>query len=261
MEMISISKLRRHEDMLSKSRDYFVRVESLLQDVVSGPRLITHPFFIASGDDTGKTALFLVTSDTGLCSVYNHGIINAAEDFLNRRGMDNVMLIVLGKKGFSYFKRKGYSIPRSYIGLNGRYSDKISEEVLSYLTMIFLSGQVRQVYAAYMQVRTASRSKAVVEKLLNIERVQAKGNDYIMEPGLEGILAELIPVYLSSKMKTILLNAFTAEHQARAIAMGEATQNATELLEALVLLRNKVRQANITREILEIISTAEALKG
>ena len=134
-------------------------------------------------------------------------------------------------------------------------------KILNNLTEPFISGKVSQVYIGYTHFKTALVHEQKVEKFLNIERPQETRISYILEPEKEFILNEIIPKYVSMKLKLIILESFTAEHSSRTVAMKAATDNARDLLQGLVLLRNKVRQANITQEIMEIISSSEALKG
>lgn len=260
MEMISVSKLKRSSRMLDSSKMYFSKIDSFLTHLSSGGLNAGH-LLLEDRPDKKNIGFCVLTSDTGLCGSYNHNVIRTAESFLNKYQPENVKLATLGKKGFVYFKKKGYPVAHSYVGFNGRYSRELSAKLLSDLTAMFLSEEVSEVYVAYTRPETASRHKAVVEKLLNIDFAKAEEIEYIFEPERARILEELIPVYLSNKIMMIILSAFTSEHQARAISMGEATKNATELLEGLILSRNKIRQGNITREIIEIISSAEALKG
>ncbi len=271
MEMISVSKLKRAENMLNKSRPYFLKIESFLKNILSGNIKTAHPW-LENRPDKQRVALCLVTSDTGLCGSYNHAVLNTAEEFLKGYKPDNVKLVTFGKKGFSYFNKKGFSISYSYIGLNGRYSAASAEKVAKDLEGLFLSKEVDEVYIAYTHIGDNHRASPVLEKLFNIEykkggdegscvSIQSGVGGLIFEPSIARVLEELLPVYVFSKMRIAFLNAFTAEHKARAVAMGEATKNARELLEGLILLRNKIRQSNITREIIEVISSAEALKG
>lgn len=260
MELVSIAKLRRSDNALAAARQYYERIDLLLENIFYLSAEIKHPF-LEQRQDERRIALFIVTSDTGLCSNYNHSIIRAAEGFLSGYEPDKVKLIILGKKGFTYFKKKEFNIAHTYLGLNGRYSKEAAREIFNQLTGLFLSKQVNQIYAVYHHLENGSRYNARVKKILNLEYKTAKRQEYILETPAGEIFKRLIPEYLLCEIRMIILNAFTAEHKARAIAMGEATKNAVELIEELVLLRNKIRQANITREMLEIISSAEALKG
>jgi len=190
-------------------------------------------------------------------------IIGAAEEFINKRGRDKIKLVCVGKKGFTYFKKRGFNISNAYTGLNGRYSDKASDEICSALTESFLLKDVDEVYVCHMHSQTGLIYKPVFKKFLNIERQRIDPYEYkyLLEPDAEGILRELVPWYLAMKMRMIILEAFLLEHSARAISMKMATDNARELVEKLIILRNKVRQASITQDMMEIIASAEALKG
>ncbi len=261
MEMVSIAKLKKMEKILGNSNFYFLKVEEFLKNVLSTAEGINNPYLRQPKAQGGRVLLCIVASDTGLCGTYNQNILRAAEKFLQKFDKNSIDLVVVGRKGFSYFKRKGYEVKHSFLGFNGRYSDALSEKILNTLTGMFLSGEVDEVYLAYTKIESASRYKIVLEKFLNISYVKDTKKEYIFEPGQESILKKLLPMFISNKLKVVLLNAFNSEHQARAVSMGGATKNAIELLEAMILLRNKMRQANITREIMEVISSAEALKG
>jgi len=260
MELISVAKLNRIEKPLLLLRPYVAGLERLMQNLISARDFSNQPLLEAR-PDTGKLALCLITSDSGLCGAYNNNIIRAAEEFIRGYGQGKISLFCVGKKGFSYFKRQGLAIADVYQGINGRYSEKLCLELNAKLQEAFLSGKFSQVSIAYTHFKTALVHQPVVEKFLNIERPAQLKKDYLLEPDINAILAELIPKYLYMKLKLIILESFTAEHSARTVAMKTATDNARDLLQGLVLLRNKVRQANITQEIMEIISSSEALKG
>ena len=130
------------------------------------------------------------------------------------------------------------------------------------LTNLFLSKQADEIYFVYTRFKNALTNQVVVEKFLNIDIKPGESkNEYIVEPNISRVMEELIPEYLAARVRLALLESFTSEHASRLVAMRTATENAKDLLNSLVLLRNKVRQASITREIIEIVSAAEALKG
>lgn len=259
MEMISIAKLRPVRNQLVPARRFYLKIEELLKDLVSGSEGIHHPL-LDERKNTGKKAICLITSDTGLCGNYNYDIIRLAEDFIDRNAKDNIILVPVGRKGMVYFKKKGVEIGQAYTELHGRYSEDAANKILECLTDIFLSGKADEVYVAYTYFESASRHRPVIEKLLNVDIAQKEDAGYILEPDIDSILKELVPAYLFNRIKVFILNAFTAEHSVRAVAMGQATENANELLEELTLLRNKIRQAGITKEIMEIVSSAEVLR-
>ena len=217
----------------------------------------------------------MITSDSGLCSVYNNNIIRVAEDFITGHGKEKIKLVAVGRKGFAYFAKRGVKIAKSYLGLNGRYSPEVSDEIANGLVGMFLSGEADEVYIAHTHFGAAMRYHMRVRKFLNITpaprgvrkaepREPAADEadiEFIAEPSIEKILKDLIPRYISIKMKLILLDAFTSEHSARMMAMQTATDNAVELVDSLTMMRNKARQASITGEVLQVANAAEALKG
>ncbi|MFA5118557.1 MAG: ATP synthase F1 subunit gamma [Candidatus Omnitrophota bacterium] len=261
LEMISVSKLNSTNKILSAQRQYFLKLRTMLNNLLASVEVPLSPYLKkkAFGE---KTCLCVITSDSGLCGVYNNDIIRAAEAFINERKKDNVELVIVGRKGLNYFKNApGVSIAKSYVGLNGRYSKNISDEITGNLVDLFSSGKVGEVYCAYAHFETALLHKPVVKKFLGLQGEGGVKSEYIFEPAAVRVLEELLPRYISLSGRFILLEAFASEHAARTVAMKTATDNARELLKNLVLTRNKVRQATITQDMLEIISSAEALKG
>ena len=261
MEMVSSAKLSRTKHRLFAQRPYFIKLETVLNKLLAGAGTPIHPL-LEKRPEEKKVALCVIVSDAGLCSVYNYAIIRAAEDFIAKRGRDNVRLITIGREGFNYFKRKGFSISNQYVELHGRHSDEVSKNISDVLADMFLQKDVDGVYIAYTCFITTLRRKVMLEKFLNVEMPEG-GDDteYIVEPNIDRAIDKLMPAYISEKFNLILLDAFASEHAARMIAMKTATDNANELVETLTLLRNKARQAAITKEVLEIAMSAEALKG
>ena len=261
MEMVSSSKLSRTKHRLFSERPYFMKLEAILNKLLAGPVKPVHPL-LENRSEEKKVALCVIVSDAGLCSVYNYAAIRVAEDFIAKRGQENVRLVTVGREGFNYFKRNGFSVSNQYIELHGRYSDEVSKNISDVLVNMFLQKEVDGVYIAYTRFITTLRRKVMLEKFLNVDMPEGPDEtEYIVEPDLARAINRLIPAYISEKFNLTLLDAFASEHAARMIAMKTATDNANELVETLTLLRNKARQAAITKEILEIAMSAEALKG
>jgi F-type H+-transporting ATPase subunit gamma len=261
LEMISVSKLNSTNKMLSAQRQYFLKLKTMLNNLLASIEAPESPF-LQQNAGRKKTCLCVITSDSGLCGVYNNGIIRAAEAFIHTREKGTVALVIVGRKGLNYFKNlRDVSIVKSYIGLNGRYSKDISDEITGYLSGLFLSGEVGEVYSAYAHFETALLHKPVVKKFLGLQGEGGVKSEYIFEPASGRVLEEFLPRYIALYGRFMLLEAFASEHAARTVAMKTATDNAKELLKGLTLTRNKVRQATITQDMLEIISSAEALKG
>ncbi|MDP3789721.1 MAG: ATP synthase F1 subunit gamma [Candidatus Omnitrophota bacterium] len=260
IEMVSVAKLNSINRLLAPILPYTSRLESMLHDLISSEGEFRSPFF-EKRNDARVSALCVITSDNGLCGMYNYNVARAAEEFIEKKGRDNVKLIVLGKKGLAHFRNRGYKIPHIFIDLHGRYNKPVFDEINSLLTDLFLKNEAGEVYVAYTRIKKGMGQKVSVEKFLNIEAPGAGHEQYIVEPEFNAVLSDMVPRYIAAKWKLIVLEALAAEHTARSISMKAATDNAKELLESLVLARNKIRQAGITTDIMEIVSAAEALKG
>lgn len=277
MQMVSTAKFKRSENMLYTGRPYYLKLDSILQKLITSLRpeeLGMHPL-LEERAVKKNIAVCVITSDSGLCSVYNNNIIRVTEDFMAQHGKEKIKLVAIGRKGFAYFSKRGVTITKSYVGLHGRYSPDTADEIAGELTRMFLSGEADEVYIAHTHFGSTARYHTRVRKFLNIvpappgvktvepkEPAAKEGEtEFIAEPSIEKILKDLIPRYISVKTRLILLDAFTSEHSARMMAMQTATDNAVELIDSLTMLRNKARQASITGEVLQVASTAEALKG
>ncbi|MFA6349413.1 MAG: FoF1 ATP synthase subunit gamma, partial [Candidatus Omnitrophota bacterium] len=228
MEMISLTKMRSFQRSLPVYKRFFSKLENMIYDLSASFDTAPHPF-LRPIEECKKATLCVITSDTGLCGAYNHNILAAAEDFLRKDKCLKTDLIAIGKKGFVYFKKKGFNVPEVYTELHGRYSEALADKISARLVDLFISGECDEVYVAYTVFESASRHRPMVEKFLNIEKKLGTKREYILEPEADAMLAELLPVYVRNKMRIILINAFACEHSERAMAMGEATENADEV--------------------------------
>lgn len=259
MQMVSVTKLNRANNMLFSHRFYFSKLESMLKNAVTSyDGLLSSPF--CKKRSAGNIALCIVTSDNGLCGTYNNNIIRLSEKFIHEKQGRAVKLIITGRRGLSYFRNRSAPVIASYPALNIKYSEAMAKEVFEHLIKIFLSNEADEIYVAYTHFKGALSFRPEIVKFLNLEIARGERVNYIYEPQPERILQELIQEYIRARFKLMLLEAATSEYAARAIAMKGATENAKELLRDLVLLRNKVRQTNITKDIIEIISSAESLR-
>ena len=261
MQMVSTAKLKQTEHALFSGKPYYFKMDALLKKLLASAKTAAHPL-LEERPVKNNFTLCIITSDSGLCSTYNDNIIRIAEGFINKHGAENTRLITIGKKGFSYFKKRKIKITHAYLGLQGGYSKEIAEEIIKTVVNAFLSKETDEVHMAHTHFDATLKYRPKLQKLLNIERAaEEREVDYILEPSAGRILEEFIPRYISTKIKGILLDAFTSEHSQRMVAMKSATDNAVELIDNLTLLRNKARQAAITTEIIEVSSAAEELKG
>jgi F-type H+-transporting ATPase subunit gamma len=244
--------------MLSSSEGYFKMLEDILRGALSGADTVKNPL-LEKRNKIRNTAICVFTSDTGLCGVYNHTILKFVDEFVSKIGREKVILFAAGKKGAAHFLKEGMKLRRMFPEMHGRYSYEAGQEMLKSLMDIFLTGEADEVYNLYAASKTSSRVVPKAEKFLNVEFRSEKRQEYIFDPNVNSVVSKILPEYLAQKIKIVTLNAFVSEHYARLTAMTKATDNARELSDSLIMLRNKVRQANITNELIDIISSAESV--
>jgi F-type H+-transporting ATPase subunit gamma len=271
MEMVAAAKLRRAQGRAIASRPYATKITTMLNNLAGAASELDHPLFKAR--EVKTTALVLVTSDRGLCGAYNSNLVRAAEQRLRaaghraERGPGAIALILVGKKGRDYFRRRRYPVLAAHTPLPPEASLEFARTLTQDLMARFLAGEVDRVELLYTQFISTLRRKIVVEPFLPVgaDRVEragaaAAGASTIFEPDAESIFAELLPRYATAKLFAALADALASEHGARMVAMGAARKNAGELIDLLVLRRNRLRQAAITKELLDIVGGAEALQ-
>ena len=263
MEMVAAAKLRKAQSRVESSRPYASKMQSMLDNLTKAAATIVHPLF--EKREVEKVALVIISSDRGLCGSYNSNIIRAADEFLKRYEREKVVLVNIGKKGYIYYSKRPWEIRLKYLGLGGNLVLSQVKSITSDLVNLFLSREVDEIYFLYTKFLSAMTYRVTLEKFLNIEsqveREEKKGYlEFIFEPGPEKIFSSLLPNYCMTKVQMALAESFASEHGSRMISMGAATKNAEEMIEHLTLVRNKLRQASITKEMLEITTSAEALK-
>jgi len=221
---------------------------------------VAHPFF--EKRDVKTIALVIVTSDRGLCGAYNANIIARAEVYLNEARSQDVQLILIGKKGYDYFKSRKWPILMQFLDLSGKADyDKISG-ITHQLIEAYLSGTVDEVQVLYTNYVSALSNQPIMKKFLNLQQdSEGLQSDFIFEPNLEAIIDAFLSRQVASRMYSALLESFTAENSSRMVAMKSATDSAKEMIGRLSLMGNKARQAAITKEILEIVTAGEAMKS
>lgn len=263
MQMVAAAKLKKAEAKARSARPYAQKLEKMLENLSLATGFVTHPLF-ERREKIEKKALLLVTSERGLCGSYNTNILRETEKFLKDLDPEKIVLIIVGKKGYRYFLKKEWKIRYKYLDLDGRLDLSPAKMITRDVTELFLKKEVDEVFLIYTQFINPISYKIVLEKFLNIEpkeKVEREEIDYIFEPSSQKIFDALLPRYCMNVIQKVLLESFASEHGSRMTAMRAATDNAEEMMENLTLTRNKIRQTSITREMLEIASGAEALKG
>jgi F-type H+-transporting ATPase subunit gamma len=263
MEMVAAAKLRRAQARALATRPYAIKLTGMLENLAAVARERELPLFAAR--EVKTTALVVITSDRGLCGGYNTNLFRATEERLNAAAPGSLRLIVVGRKGRDYFKRRGWPVLATFTDLGAEAAVEAARRVTTDLLQRFESREVDKVEILYTRFFSALRRQVTCETFLPIgaepsaEHPAAAG-DVIFEPGLEAIFAALLPRFASARMLAALADSRASEEGARMTAMGAATKNAGELLDLLVLQRNRLRQLMITREILDIVGGAEALR-
>jgi len=261
MEMVAAAKLRRAQARAQAARPYAVKISEMLTKLAAAASDLDHPLFQVR--EVKTTALVVVTADRGLAGAYNSNLIRAAEQRLRKAPAGSLQLILAGRKGRDYFKRRTWPTLAVHTPLPPEASLEFARELTEDLIRRFLAGEVDRVEIMHTEFITAMTRKIVTETFLPVgadaEKKDAAG-DTIFEPDAESIFAELLPRYATAKLFAAFADALASEHAARMIAMGAARKNAGELIDKLVLQRNRIRQAVITKELLDIVGGAEALK-
>lgn len=261
MEMVSAAKLRRAQAVVESARPYATLLKEVLENLAQASGDALHPAFVERDEVTNR-ALVLLTSDRGLAGAFNANLIRAAEARMRETGRPT-RLVLLGKKGYDHFRRRSADILAFRADLGGVADWGVAEALGQDLLERFLAGEIDGVDLVTTHYKSALSRQIVVEPILPLGAGRAAGapsRDYIFEPGPEEILARIVPYFLAMRIYTALAESAASEHGARMIAMGSATKNANEMIQTLTLHMNRTRQATITREIVEIVAGAEALK-
>lgn len=263
MKMVSAAKLRRAQEAATAARPYADKLTAMLGSVSARVGTEAHPLLQAREQERTVHVL-LVTGDRGLCGGYNSNLIRKAETFLNERGHGNVRLTIVGRRGFDHFKRRAVQIADKHVNLFGGPSAQLAESIGDQLARDFAAGNVDGVYLIYSHFRSALVQTPTVQRLLPIPTdAVPEGDtlDYLYEPDAALLLDRLLRSYVTVLIHRAFLEANASEQGARMTAMESATNNASDMINRLTLEMNRARQATITKELMEIIGGAEALKG
>ena len=261
MKMVSAAKLRRAQERMFAARPYAAALRKVLSSIASRVEGVKHPL-LETREAEQKVLLLVVTSDKGLAGAFNANVIKAAQNAIRDNGWTAVELLPIGRKANDYFRRRTIPIRREATHVFQALSLGTAREIAQTATEDFVSGRVDAVYVAYNEFKSIIAQNVRVERLLPIERAwdepQNDGIEYIYEPGPEQILNDLLPKHIEFQLYRVLLESAAAEQGARMSAMEAATKNAKEMIEHLTLTYNRIRQASITKEIIEIVSGAAA---
>src|SRR5262245_44009787 len=264
MKMIAASRLKRAQDRVVASRPFAQRMLKVLNGLVSSVDQEAHPLLRAPEQGSGRVLLIVVTADRGLCGSFNTNITKAAVQFIIREGTQHpVALGLVGRKGRDFFKRRGFDVLYEVTGIFQRLTFAHAAEIANVAIERFTTGDVSSVYLVYNEFKSVIAQRLVVERLLPIPRLEGEsaagpGTEYLYEPSAVEIFRDLLPRHVQIQVYRALLESNAAFFAAQMTAMDAATRNSAEMIENLTLYMNKVRQAAITREIIEVVSGASA---
>ena len=268
MKMVAASKLRRAQERTQQARPFASQMLRVLNSLASRVDPAAHPLLDERSTPKagGKTLLIVVTADRGLCGSFNTNVIKGAGQFVAETPAREVALGLVGRRGRDFFAKRGFDVRYEQVNLFSTLKFDDAKAIARAAMEQFLEGNVDSVYLVYNEFKSVMVQRVVLERLLPIPRLEiqeAEGTaapvDYLYEPAPEELFQTLIPSHVDVQVFRALLESNAAFFAAQMTAMDAATRNSGEMIESLTLYMNKVRQAAITREIIEVVSGAQAL--
>lgn len=265
MKLVAAAKLRRAQDDIVAARPYANALAEAVAQVAVRVGNEAHPML--QRREQRRLAVVVLTSDRGLSGGFNTTISRATVRFLNEQkaaGLEETQLLVVGRKGRDFLKRRGYEVTAHYAATTGETSIVRARELALKITEDFLADRIDGVRVIYNEFRSAVSQRVVIETLLPVDlgsTTEESLTDFVYEPSQEALLAIMLPLFLESRLHRALLESVASEFGARMTAMESATNNAKAAIERLTLEYNRARQAAITKELMEIVGGAEALNG
>jgi len=260
MKMVAAARLRRAQDNIFNARPYANEMLILLESLAARTEQRAHPLLAVR--PIAKILVVLITADRGLCGAFNANLIHAAQYYLEGQGDKEVSMIAVGRRGRDAFRKRGLKMVSEHINLSGHLEFSHAQQIAKEIIDLYTQQEVDAVDFIYNEFKSILTQRVRVERHLPIAPVQpATGEaliDYIYEQPAAEILNALLPRYVEIEVYRALLESQAAELAARMTAMDAATNNASDLIDSLTLHLNRVRQAAITREIIEVISGAAA---
>jgi F-type H+-transporting ATPase subunit gamma len=280
MQLVAAAKLNRAQTRAHAVRPFAEELDRVLGGLAGGgieesldapvefsfiegePPLRTTLGHLFAQNVSKKPGIVLVTADRGLCGAFNANLIRAAQLYIRGHKDQDVKLITIGKKGHAFFRQRTTPILYHRAGVSDRLLLPEIKEITGRLIELYVKGEVDALYFIYARSLRAALYRVTTQQFLPIPPVEGARTDdnYIIEPGRDELFADLVPLYATSLVFKVLADSFASEYGARMAAMQQATKNADEKLSDLVILRNRLRQATITKELAEIVGGAEVLR-
>ena len=262
MKFVSAARLRKAQERVIAARPYARQMMAVLNSIATRVPEHTHPLLSRRGDD--NIELLVITADKGLCGGYNTNIVRQSLEFLREHSEASVELNILGKRARDFFRRRNYAVRHEAVDVlhNVNFPDAaaIADDVIAE----YEAGRKDQVWLVYNEFKSVVQQRVIVEPLLPIQRLENTETsdrlDYLFDEPPNLIFDNLLPRHVETQVYRALVEAAASEHGARMTAMDAATNNASEMIDNLTLFANKVRQAGITRELIEVVSGATSAK-
>jgi F-type H+-transporting ATPase subunit gamma len=267
MKLVAAARLRRAQDAITAARPYAQALAEAVSEVAARAGSEAHPML--QQRDERRVSVLVMTSDRGLSGGFNGNICRATQRFVVERvgnkSADEVLIDVVGRKGREYFRRRKLKINHEFAGVTGETAIDRAKDLALSATSDFIEGRVDAVYLAYNEFKSAMAQRVTLERFLPITpaplAAEAGQTDFLYEPDKDRLLEQLLPLYAQSQIYRAILESVASEFGARMTAMENATRNASDMIDRLTLQYNRARQAAITKELMEIVGGAEALKG
>jgi F-type H+-transporting ATPase subunit gamma len=260
MKTVSAAKLRRAQDRVFSARPYADQLKRVLGNLTVRIENVSHPLLEVRAEE--RILLVVVTADRGLCGAFNANILRAATAFLRDHLPQKVTLATVGRKGRDFFRRRGIPIRAEFVNIFSKLDYGHARDISETIIQLYSQAEIDAVYIVYNEFKSVIQQRIVVEKVLPLSRVDlqpaAAQLDYIFEQPPQEIFNRLLPRYVEVQIYRPLLESAAAEHGARMASMDTATRNAGEMIDVLTLNMNRIRQAAITKEIIEVVSGAGA---
>jgi F-type H+-transporting ATPase subunit gamma len=263
MKFVAASRLRRAQESALAARPYATELARLLRSIMGRIDEPQHPLLADRPEE--RILAIVLTGERGLAGAFNANILRKANEFLREHKDKKLSVVPVGKKGRDALKRAGFSFAAEYINVLAKVEFGTAREIAGLVTKLYKEDQIDAVYLIFSEFKNVMTANLKVEKLLPVEPERSEGGgamqpesrvDYIYEQAPEKLLGALLPKYIEAQILRAMLESSAAEYAARMAAMESATRNAGEVIQALTLHMNKVRQAAITKEIIEIVSGA-----
>ncbi len=264
MKLVAASKFRRAQERIIAARPYATKMRELLGGLARHSGDETHP--LLARRDTGRRRLVIITADKGLCGAFNSNILRESLRFLRGAGETSVTLVVVGKKARDFYRRRQFTVKSEMLGFFDRLAYSHAQELSNELMGAYLADEVDEVHLMYNEFRSVAVQRPVRQQLLPIEGEPGADGDtgpqeqYLYEPSPEAILTSLLPRHVTTQVYRALMESAAGEYGARMTAMEAASKNAREMINVLTIQYNKARQERITKELLDIVGGAEALR-